>query len=88
MCTFYLILSGLKYDSVLEQLNESLKRLKRDSVDLFYLHAPDHNTPIEETLEAVNQLYKGKFIRQGIEMDHLREGMYTYSRCPLIRNIH
>ena len=50
---------GRNYDSVLEQLNESLKRLKRDSVDLFYLHAPDHNTPIEETLHAVNQLYKG-----------------------------
>ena len=54
---------GLKYDSVLEQLNTSLKRLKKDSVDLFYLHAPDHNTPIEETLEAVNQLYKGTCIR-------------------------
>ena len=56
---YCLIPLGLKYDRVLEQLNESLKRLKRDSVDLFYLHAPDHNTPIEETLEAVNQLYKG-----------------------------
>ena len=56
---YFSILSGLKYDRVIEQMNESLKRLKRDSVDLFYLHAPDHNTPIEETLEAVNQLYKG-----------------------------
>ena len=58
-----LSLKGLKYDSVLEQLNTSLKRLKKDSVDLFYLHAPDHNTPIEETLEAVNQLYKGTCTR-------------------------
>jgi len=57
LCTF--VSKGLKYDRVLEQLNVSLKRLKRDSVDLFYLHAPDHNTPIEETLEAVNHLYKG-----------------------------
>ena len=56
---YFSISSGLKYDRVIEQMNESLKRLKRDSVDLFYLHAPDHNTPIEETLEAVNQLYKG-----------------------------
>ena len=56
---YFSISSGLKYDRVTEQMNESLKRLKRDSVDLFYLHAPDHNTPIEETLEAVNQLYKG-----------------------------
>ncbi|KAL9981157.1 hypothetical protein ACROYT_G009825 [Oculina patagonica] len=49
---------GLKYDKVLEQLNESLKRLKKDSVDLFYLHSPSHKTPIEETLQAVNHLYK------------------------------
>lgn len=26
------------------------------SVDLFYLHAPDHNTPIEESLLAVHEL--------------------------------
>lgn len=26
------------------------------SVELFYLHAPDHNTPIEETLQAVHEL--------------------------------
>ena len=25
-------------------------------VDLFYLHAPDHNTPIEDTLRAVHEL--------------------------------
>jgi len=60
LCKF--VSKGLKYDRVLEQLNVSLKRLKRDSVDLFYLHAPDHNTPIEETLQAVNHLYKGKLI--------------------------
>lgn len=25
-------------------------------MDLFYLHAPDHNTPIEDTLRAVHEL--------------------------------
>lgn len=40
-------------------MNVSLERLKKDCVDLFYLHAPDHATPIEETLAAVNHLYRG-----------------------------
>ena len=60
MSKISLFSKGLKYDRVLEQLNSSLERLKKDCVDLFYLHAPDHNTPIEETLEAVNHLYKGE----------------------------
>ena len=44
----------------------SLQRLKKDYVDLFYLHAPDHKTPIEETLEAVGRLHKGtlRFVEQ------------------------
>ena len=49
----------MKYDGVVEQMNVSLERLKKDCVDLFYLHAPDHATPIEETLAAVNHLYRG-----------------------------
>lgn len=31
-------------------------------VEIYYLHAPDVTTPIEETLEAINMVYKaGKF---------------------------
>ncbi len=30
------------------------------SVDIFYLHAPDHRTPLEETLGACNELYLGE----------------------------
>ncbi|CAH3151635.1 unnamed protein product [Pocillopora meandrina] len=75
---------GLKYDRVTEQMNESLKRLKRDSVDLFYLHAPDHNTPIEETLEAVNQLYKeGKFKTFGLSNYASWEVAEIYYLCKM-----
>jgi aflatoxin B1 aldehyde reductase len=36
-------------------------------VDIFYLHAPDHSTPFEETLGAVNELHKaGKFVQLGL----------------------
>lgn len=48
-------------------LLESLAALKTDKVDLWYLHAPDHNTPYEDTLREVNKLYEeGYFRRLGI----------------------
>uniref|UniRef100_A0A8B9EYE8 Aldo-keto reductase family 7 like (gene/pseudogene) n=1 Tax=Anser cygnoides TaxID=8845 RepID=A0A8B9EYE8_ANSCY len=57
----------LKPESVRSQLDESLRRLKRTSVELFYLHAPDHGTPVEETLRACNELHKeGKFKELGL----------------------
>ena len=51
--------SRLTRAGVLEQFSTSLARLEAPSVDLFYLHAPDHNTPIEESLQTCQQLYEG-----------------------------
>lgn len=48
----------LKPESVRSQLETSLQRLRTDCVDLFYLHAPDHQTPIQDTLRACNELHK------------------------------
>jgi len=50
-----------------KHLDASLKALKTDSLDMWYLHAPDRSTPYEVTFKAVNELYKeGKFKRLGI----------------------
>ncbi|XP_028260838.1 aflatoxin B1 aldehyde reductase member 3 [Parambassis ranga] len=57
----------LKPESVRSQLQTSLQRLKTDCVDLFYLHAPDHQNPIQDTLRACNELHKeGKFKEFGL----------------------
>ncbi|KAM5247229.1 aflatoxin B1 aldehyde reductase member 3-like [Ctenodactylus gundi] len=57
----------LKPDSVRSQLETSLKRLQCPRVDLFYLHLPDHGTPVEETLRACHQLHQeGKFVELGL----------------------
>uniref|UniRef100_A0A8C3CQL6 Aldo-keto reductase family 7 like (gene/pseudogene) n=1 Tax=Cairina moschata TaxID=8855 RepID=A0A8C3CQL6_CAIMO len=57
----------LKPECVRSQLDESLRRLQRTSVELFYLHSPDHGTPVEETLRACNELHKeGKFKELGL----------------------
>lgn len=42
---------------------ESLKRLKTDWIDLFYLHLEDHETPLEETVGAVSDLIAAGKIR-------------------------
>jgi aflatoxin B1 aldehyde reductase len=58
---------GLGTESIVAQVNTSLRRLKTDYVDLLYLHAPDPKTRIEVTLEACEKLYKeGKFREFGL----------------------
>ncbi|KAJ7999045.1 hypothetical protein DPEC_G00211320 [Dallia pectoralis] len=57
----------LKPESVRSQLDTSLKRLRRQCVNLFYLHAPDHQNPIRDTLQACHELHKeGKYKELGL----------------------
>ena len=56
--------TGLKRESVLEQVQTSLNSLQTSCVHILYLHAPDHNTPFEETLSACHQLHQGAPICQ------------------------
>ena len=52
---------------LLSSLDQSLKRMKLDYVDLFYSHRYDPNTPIEETLQAlVDAVRMGKALYVGI----------------------
>lgn len=52
---------------VLSSLNQSLKRMKLDYVDIFYSHRPDPNTPLEETMMALDQAVRqGKALYVGI----------------------
>ena len=58
---------SLSKESVLAQANGSLERLGVQCVDLLYLHSPDINTPIDETLDAIQQLHEaGKMIEFGL----------------------
>jgi aryl-alcohol dehydrogenase-like predicted oxidoreductase len=41
----------------------SLRRLRTDHIDLYQLHRPDPRTPIEETLEALDELVRGGLVR-------------------------
>ena len=47
---------NLGKDYVLREVEESLRRLKTDHIDLYQAHRDDEATPLEETLEAFDQL--------------------------------
>lgn len=48
-------------------LHQSLKRMKLDYVDIFYHHRPDPNTPLEETMSALDLIVRqGKALYAGI----------------------
>ena len=52
---------------LIASLNQSLKRMGLDYVDIFYHHRPDPNTPLEETMGALNLIVRqGKALYVGI----------------------
>lgn len=58
---------GLSRKHITESLHGSLKRMNLDYVDLFYCHRYDHETPVEETLKAIDDLVRqGKILYAGV----------------------
>ncbi|TWI85618.1 L-glyceraldehyde 3-phosphate reductase [Lacibacter cauensis] len=53
--------------NLVASLNQSLKRMQLDYVDIFYHHRPDPNTPLEETMAALDLIVRqGKALYVGI----------------------
>jgi aryl-alcohol dehydrogenase-like predicted oxidoreductase len=50
-------------ENVRRSIGESLERLRTDHVDLYYLHRPDLETPIAETLRALDELVRSGQVR-------------------------
>ncbi len=52
---------------IIASLNQSLRRMNLDYVDIFYHHRPDRGTPLEETMSALSQLvHQGKTLYIGL----------------------
>lgn len=59
--------AGLHRWHIMRGVEASLQRLQTDCLDILYLHQPDRNTPIEETLEACDRLVRdGKVLYIGL----------------------
>lgn len=48
---------------ILREVENSLRRLRTDYIDLYQIHRPDADTPIEETLRALDDLVRGGKVR-------------------------
>lgn len=59
--------NSLTREEIFKSVEQSLDELKVQSVETFYLHSPDPKTPIEETIDAIDELHKqGKFKKFGL----------------------
>jgi len=63
--------AGLSKTAIVRALEDSLRRLQTDYLDIYYFHQPDNSVPLEESLEAIETL-----IRQG-KVRHL--GLSNYA---------
>jgi len=62
---------SLKADSIEEECNKSLQRMGLETIDLYYAHTDDRNTPLEETLEAFHRLVQAGKVRYIGASNHL-----------------
>eukprot|EP01043_Picozoa_sp_COSAG02_P054656 COSAG02_NODE_6222_length_3716_cov_741.328449_4_plen_130_part_00 len=83
-------MGGLSASNLAWSLQRSLVHLGAEAVDVFYLHQPDPETSLEETLRACHELHQQKkFVRLGLSnymADEVAEacrlcGAYGYTYC-------
>lgn len=71
---------GLSHKHIYEACRNSMKRLQLDYLDLFFCHRPDPNTPIEETVRAMDDLiHQGKILYWGTSEWSAADIMHAYS---------
>lgn len=79
----------LRYDDLIEACQRSLQKLGVESLDLYLIHAPDPQVPIEESLRAMDFLLaQGKIRHMGVSnfsVDQLRRAM-RHTNAPIFTN--
>jgi aryl-alcohol dehydrogenase-like predicted oxidoreductase len=80
---------GLSHERILRELDGSLSRLGVERVDMYLTHEPDPETPVDETLRALDELRKsgkvGAIGASNLDGAQLEEALETSSRHGLAR---
>jgi aryl-alcohol dehydrogenase-like predicted oxidoreductase len=80
---------GLSRERILREAEGSLGRLVVDQLDLYLTHAPDPETPIDETLGALDELVRAGNVRaigaSNLDAEQLEEALETSERLGLAR---
>lgn len=85
--TFQTIPRGATYNDVIRECEISLRRLKQDFIDLYFVHSPDPLTPFSETMQALYKLREqGKIKEIGVSNVNLKE-LKEYNKDGKIRYV-
>jgi aryl-alcohol dehydrogenase-like predicted oxidoreductase len=80
---------GLSRRHILQQVDESLQRLQTDCLDMYLIHEPDPETPLEETMRALDDVVRaGKVLYVGasnIEAWRLTRALWISDKLGLRR---
>ena len=83
--------SGLSPNTIRTALEESLRRLQTDYIDLYYAHQDDENTPLEETLRAFGELVEEGKVRYVAASNYsaarLQEALSASDRAGFVRYV-
>ena len=74
-------------ESIASSIEQSLEALGVDSIDVFYLHMPDHQVPFEESMQAVNEAYKPCLSDQRREAKHVNSRVQPSDLANCFRSV-
>lgn len=87
--TFQTIQKSGKYEDVIRECERSLKRLKVDYIDLYFMHSPDPKTAVDETMRAMIKLQEDGKIKEigtsNVNLTELKEYNQS-SKISFIQN--
>ena len=73
---------GLSRKHIFDSINDSLRRLRQEYVDIYYCHRYDENTPLVETIQAMQDLiHMGKIMHWGVSQWTADQIAEASSKC-------